>query len=218
MKPEDQNLNPSEPSGVSPSAAVTPVVSKTNWTISILFLILGILIGSGGLWAYQNYLVRPPFSTPIPSPVPTTDPTANWKTYIDPAGYFSLKYPPTMVLKNDHQFCESELVLANKDTGFSSKYQGDFVIDVCKIDKEFYPRAAFSNIVGKEEKITLDGKEGFVKTGEATFYKLDSKVQIKRLVFYENDADYTIDLRYIPGNPDFSNIFDQILSTFKFAD
>lgn len=96
---EDQS--PAEVSPVAPTPEpgplepVQPTTTKINWFVSILFLVLGILIGVGGYWAYQNYLAKGPTAPPSPTPTATPDVTANWKTYMDTKNNFSFKYPET---------------------------------------------------------------------------------------------------------------------------
>lgn len=92
MNPENQN-----PTLVQSQVSETPIVPptpKTNWLLPIVFLVIGILIGVGGLWAYQRYVPHSssqPINYSIPSPTP--DVTANWKTYTNQVLGITLKYP-----------------------------------------------------------------------------------------------------------------------------
>lgn len=73
---------------------------KTNWRVSFILLILGILIGAGGLWVYQNYFVDKT-ATPTDNSDSTTpeedsstpDPTADWETYTNTEYGYSIKFP-----------------------------------------------------------------------------------------------------------------------------
>ena len=80
----------------TPTKSIIPS-SKTNWTLSFVFLIIGILIGAGGLWVYQKYYVLPKSQTKedfvSTTPSATPDPTANWTTYTSTKYGFSIEYP-----------------------------------------------------------------------------------------------------------------------------
>lgn len=98
----DQNIQQVEqirqnPAVQHPTLPTLPEKAKTNWLILLIFLILGIVVGIIGLLGYQKYFASKPIvvNTPASSPTPSTtpDPTAEWKTYNDPLGQFSFKYP-----------------------------------------------------------------------------------------------------------------------------
>lgn len=69
--------------------------------IAILVTLVSILFAVSGFFAYQNYSLSKKISkltqvtnSPISSVAPVVaDPTANWKTYIDPQNVYVLKYP-----------------------------------------------------------------------------------------------------------------------------
>jgi len=77
------------------------VNSARGSVLIILVLILGILLGVAGFFAYQEFYRKP---APSPSPTSTNqfesntpssiDETANWKTYENQKVGFSIKYPP----------------------------------------------------------------------------------------------------------------------------
>lgn len=87
--------NPFEQSPQVPPVSLAP---KINWLISLLFLVVGVAIGSLGLWAYQNYL--PAAIQESPSPSPTADPTASWETYR--GDIFEYMYPGDLYLVEDN--------------------------------------------------------------------------------------------------------------------
>ena len=87
------------PTSLLPSTPPTSETPKGNrWILisGIIIFVLGVL-GVGGYWAYQNYLVPKPSPTPTTSPTP--DVTASWKTYSNESAGFSFKYPPSITLK-----------------------------------------------------------------------------------------------------------------------
>ncbi|MDZ7587277.1 MAG: hypothetical protein U0946_05970, partial [Patescibacteria group bacterium] len=73
---------------------------KPSFTWLFIFIIL-FLLASTGVLAYQYYQLKTqvvnltptsvPTVSPKPSPAPA-DPTADWKTYVDPSGY-TFSYP-----------------------------------------------------------------------------------------------------------------------------
>lgn len=203
-------------------------VKQKGFLLPIIGVVLLLIIVGAGAY----YLgISKPSNNPTPenatstlSAQPTSAPndeTEKWNTYKNPEGYFTVKYPSTFLSKENkpgpNSACETELILADEASGFSTEYQGDITIDVCQVLKEFYPKAAFSNIEGGEaESITVDGVKGYKKTGEVDLAKLGSKVKVTRVALYSNNKQYTLDLRYIPGHPDLESIFKKILSSFKF--
>ena len=109
-------MNPNN--STQPTTEVVPPVSqqtqaplagpKTNLATPIVFLILGVVIGASGLWAYQKYspfLNKQPVNQTASTsmPTPTSDPTANWKTYTNTKYYFSFKYPSEWIDVTDQR-------------------------------------------------------------------------------------------------------------------
>lgn len=191
-------------------------------------VLLLVIIGAGAYYLGISKSSDNPTTENVTSTLSTqptsapNDETEKWNTYKNPEGYFTVKYPPTLLSKEEkagvNSACETSLVLADKASGFSKEYQGDITIDVCQVAEEFYPKAAFSNIEdGDIQSITIDGVKGYKKTGQADLAKLGSKVRVTRVALNFKNKEYTLDLRYIPNHPDYEQAFNQILSTFKFT-
>ncbi|PIP57023.1 hypothetical protein COX04_01845, partial [Candidatus Woesebacteria bacterium CG22_combo_CG10-13_8_21_14_all_45_10] len=91
--------------------ATPPSPKKDHGLILILSFFLIVATAIAALLYFQNqklvkqlaaYQAQPtptPLSTEIPSPTP--DPTADWKTYSDPKGKYSFKYPSDWTKSND---------------------------------------------------------------------------------------------------------------------
>lgn len=208
--------NPTEPV-LTPQPSAEPVVlaTKTNWLVSILFLIIGILIGAGGLWAYQNYLAKGPTSSPSPTPTATPDLTANWKTYSNNYWKLSFKYPDNLLKPCPNYFTEKEGI-AFWEPNFTCTEGHDILpkIGLYGYDVGKYAEAKEPY---KTETVILDGKQGQKKTyiydeSDGPLFSLKQSVNI---VF--NVPNGTIVLSQLGDNPSEQKLFDQILSTFKFT-
>jgi len=95
----------SEPKEVPQFATQFPKsLTKKPWLIIGLTVLVLLLLGTTGLFAYQNYQLkkkvsREPFPSPTPtasttaSLTPTIDPTTEWQSYNNGEYKFSFKYP-----------------------------------------------------------------------------------------------------------------------------
>ncbi len=96
----DQPITPTPP--VFTQTPVEPEPTKKSFPWLIVIVIIFLLAGSSVL-AYKYYQLKqqitqiPASSIPTPlsteTPLPSADPTANWKTYIDSECGFEIKYP-----------------------------------------------------------------------------------------------------------------------------
>lgn len=86
---------------MKPARVIRPESFRKGFAVTLI-LVLGILIGVGGVFglAYILKLNRKPFGTIITSnetkkasPLPSSDETANWKTFSDSKFNYSFKYP-----------------------------------------------------------------------------------------------------------------------------
>jgi len=156
-------------------------------------------------------------SSPLLSP---TSSDISFISYVHPAKMYKLEYPSNFIVKenklgeNPNSACQTELILAGSEAELNEKYQGNIVVDVCKVAEQFFPDSQFSNVDGSEAtQTTINGNNYYVKIGELDAFKLESKFQVKRVTTYKDGYAYTFDLRYIPNSPDYSDEFDQILSS-----
>lgn len=211
---------------------LTPVqVPEPKAKFPVIYLILSLLIlvflASTAFLFYQNmqlknmlasYQTQPtvsPTATTYQSPVPTTDLTANWKTYTNNYWKISFKYPDTLLKSCPNYLTEKEGI------GF---WESDFT---CPDGHDVFPEIGLtgydlgkyteSKTPSKTETIIIDGKQEQKKTylynesdGPAAGLKQSINVVIAlpngTIVMYQLGDDVTK-----------QKLFDQILSTFKFT-
>jgi hypothetical protein len=235
-----EEINPPAQPTIPPVPPVTPQ-PKTSWTIPlVLILALFSLVISGYLfWQNQNLQKQlAAISSPTPSPfvltqssTPAADSTASWETYNHPQNLYSFKFPEDKLIleenpidNNPGSACKTEVVMADKKLGFIMKDKnqfillGDIAVDVCKVSQESFPMAAFANMSGEpESKVEFNGLNAYIKTGEVDMFKIGRKDTVERFAFYKDGLQFTFELRIEPTRPNKKELFDQILSTFKFT-
>lgn len=214
---QEDNSSPVVPVATSPVVIEQP--KQNNFIVILLSVLLLFAVSIAGFFGFQTQKLVKELTllrsepTPVPTVEPTfqpvatnivsatSDPTANWKTYsnID----FSYKYPTDWKEGQGRQTVVSNIAGANI-TNFSKDMP--MYNECMKLDKtdiknglmvKYYTYASSgemctnqANINNKEIWITKAGGDGF-QPG---------------LIYYHNEVIY----------PRSTNIFGQILSTFKF--
>jgi hypothetical protein len=119
MANEEQNTSTSE-TQTTPQEVTRPVTQMPEtpkqkpWLVIGLTVLVLILLGTTGFFAYRNYQLKQqitqtqPAPLPelieqpeIPSPTPTTDVTINWQSYNNDEYKFSFKYPSNYYLSDE---------------------------------------------------------------------------------------------------------------------
>ena len=207
----------------APQPVLPPEPKKSNPLILILLVLLVFLLGAGGMYAWQNYsgLLFPktiPLPKITPTPVPTATPSpasqipTDWKTYNSSNMNlnFLFKYP------QNWKFKETQ---SPQDTTIGYFYN-DKIIDLPgPEDLQYYFYVTPTKGLPKVEfsKTAINGY---------TLYKTDKLPSRSGELSYfitNNDNNY-IQLALNPynvsnpflGQEEVVQIFDQILSTFKF--
>jgi hypothetical protein len=199
--------------------------SNNSNGITVLSMAIFILLSLGVIvfLYYQNQQLKnmlvnyqTPAASPTPTPVATTDPTVNWKTYTNSIQNFTFKYDSSWTLdkKGDNEKLNAQIKLTRDKTtiqiyanmdgigGLGRDYQGTKMV-VSGITLYEYKVANTSNktqTIGLTD--TLNKSLGF---------------------FQQNGKTYSITLTYpdsLDQTDEGSNLqkeFNQILSTFKFT-
>ncbi len=244
-------MDPQAPNTEVPEVAMPETPHSTNESINnssgdshgitIAAMALFILMSLGVIifLYYQNQQLKSmlaSYQTPVvsPTPVATTDPTANWKTYADPKYNFSIKYPQNYkayaVLENIsvagpatgtstslQTIADPQTIQPNTDTPFDG-FSLYFVSDSTTLNFESYINKEFAVIkttptttnkaVAKTPLTTINGVKGY------TFELSDS---ITIYYFPTPDKKSVVAIAESYSNPQAKSNFDQILSTFKFT-
>lgn len=189
----------------------------------ILLVIISII---AGYLLYQNYQLRTQISqlvaqipTPTAEPTPfatlgptaTPDVTADWKTYTDPKGKYSFKYPTDWTV--------------SKDVGLLNDPTMKFILDLQAKDTTLSAQDwANANVCTKFATPTdQNGCTTYV------FGPINNSIQFTFLahygamhtVFKNGNTIFDVTVNAREPNPNFEDIkgvYDQILSTFKFTD
>lgn len=193
----------------------------------ILGGILGILVFTGAVFGAYKFgqkqvQVGPqPTPTPVAVATPTPDPTANWKTYINKASGYSVKYPTDKLLRLICPGEELNLVKRGVET------QESIDMPTCARDGRYDIEIVTLSTPKEEPKAdqyTSVVKEDILVGGvKARKYVVNMFIPEPRgpgtewytEVFLNHDGKiYNLFL----GKTDFVDIFDLIRSTFRFLE
>ncbi len=214
MKLMDEYLTsvPPPPAPETSPPSISPIRAKktTDWKKILgvgvgMLVILGAGIGIGVVLENKLYQKPAAYVTASPTPAPTTDPTANWKTYTNNELGVNFKHPSDWVITET-----SIQVVLLKDPDIRT------VIGACpgysfSISK-YDPYLNYSRF-DKVAKSELNGESTETWTSEGSKCK-EKVIFINALP--SNDLKPKYIISFMSKNSDGDKIFDQILSTFKF--
>mgnify|MGYP001577369556 CR=1 FL=1 len=245
-----QEDKPQTPAPISPAPVPTPPMTPaplqptSNIATTVLIIVVLILLGTTGYFAYQNYLLQQKITSlqnqtmnVLLSPSPTTDPTINWKTYVNTQRGFILKFPEI--------FIYPKLVEPTDSAHFSTRSNVDGPREL--VDKDlFLEITVYPNLdenALKKVRSAISAKPGdtvdqpFQPIGKITKTKdFNSPSDGNGSSFYEsipdpNEATYYIGMwekdqnvyvikmfGQINSLTVYGVTFNQILSTFKFTE
>jgi hypothetical protein len=162
------------------------------------------------------YLSVTPSATPLPTPTP--DPTANWKTYTDPNGHFTFKYPTSYSLETE--------TMPYLHRNITWRFNNISAL-ACRGD---------CPIINTKEQVTLGEKSATKLTGyigsvggniPQTYVTYELVSGTKYFIFSMQALPFVMTKDEVPQYDPYATqqikredqlTFDQILSTFKFID
>ena len=215
-------MDPQTPTVPTPPPQVTPPVvspilpKKNNLAVILLSILLLItLFISGYLFLQVQGLTKQLAQLQIQptSSIPTTTPdiTANWKTYTDPKGKYSFKYP---------DYWKSQSLPTNSQQLLSLRSPTEINISLSLVE----------NLPGIDLNCEVENKRENININKLIITKIlttgiksdscgdNSGSKTIWAVLGKNISDYLI-IRYnIATTQMAESTFDQILSTFRFLD
>lgn len=220
----DENTVP--PVSETPQVSQPPKSAGDNHWITIASMALFVLMSLTivGFLYYQNQQLKDMLAkyqtvqtSPSPSPIATTDPTANWKTYTDKVVGF--KYPSIFIASP----------LSTQSGGYTQKFTNDKFTMSFKVIGNYNqqtgkPYATIDDYVGLPYQVRIitndnfSGRQYLPRAGgesinEVAFLSQDKKsIYILNLETVDNSQNASLD--EIKQGQDY---FSQILSTFKFT-
>lgn len=214
---------------IQPIPEIVPAKKFNPLLISALLTAI-LLIGLGGVYAgimigRKQSVV--PTSTVEPTVAPVVDETTNWKTYRNEKLGFEFKYPypDENLVAEDKPVSDLGAVFSQ---GFGKQEHGGYsfylavYLNKNKIDlktfyikmsesSEFYEGLMFDEKYATNTKLLSNGAKAY-------FFKDGYCVSLcDRYVWSNNELVYEL-INYKKGTLQNSQLFDQILSTFKFLD
>lgn len=223
-----------EPAGPSKHSNL-PVI------IGVLVLLAGIVVGGGYYFlSSQTSTTSTPVAQPspimqqIPTPTPTVNPTAGWKTYLNSKHGYSFRYPSNWLLLSpggvNGDICVSststddiiELAQRNLDScGFLADQlpneEAEFTVQV--LDKPWnMEEVPISDVTGND--ISTSTTVGGTTATKIPFTEQSElpNIQATRIYFNYNNKGYLIFLKQTDKVGNYNFDYDQILSTFQFTD
>lgn len=231
-------INPEQP--LEPS----PPPKKKRWILSVMVGIFVLLAGISGYLVYQNLQQKEeqalqtqvtPFPT-VKNPTRGQELIVDWKTYTNTKYYYTVKHPSTWRVKENNNISYDFVsflppdISVNDSTG-TVGIKAEKISTQVKTDADALRR--FQDFMGScssqtptqctqknsddyqlEKQITIAGKTAFQTYGGCC-------MDVGRHVFlYHNTNSYRFtlyDTESSKSNLNNENVFNQILSTFKFT-
>lgn len=229
---QQPTIPPVPPIPQSPPSVTTPTGRKQN-IMMLMLIILTLCIVSATSWFFLSTKKTPAPPTPkpqevikLPSIAPTSNPMADWKTYIDKVHHFQIDYPSYLVPTNANNPTQSIEFNNNGDDSLKSLENGNFFIGMFieKNPEKLSTLAYWQNKVKKGEVRNPTYKEVTVNDipGVAVEWpRLDTN-NTSVLIAADDEQIIIFQLNYYKNKiKDLKNakkVFDTMLSTFKFTD
>ena len=220
------DMDPINPIAGNPEA-LNPEGKSSNSNITIISMALFVLMSLVvvGFLYYQNQQLKSmlaSYQVPVVSPTPTatTDPTADWKTYINEKGKFTFKYPDDVTIENQKNISNTvgigitDTVKAFNSSGGSSGIPYFINIEYNQpLNKNSTTPDGLK--IDNQQEINVDGKVATQYVYEVTKLQVGFDVGDKtENIFIKNNSN-----SILIQLTDYTKLtlFNQILSTFKFT-
>lgn len=212
--------------------------AQAGYILPIIGILLSIFIIAGGTYYLkifkksqtQNPVVISQTPQTTSAPIPSPDPTANWKTYTSNSGKFSLKYPPEFKIQNNQPTTLDLDIIYLAPGSYPLELNNGFALTVSTIENKTVDEAA------EDLRLDIEKYAGGMVTDlstlnktvfdnkKALFYTYMQKTYLHtKTIFINPGNNRVLNVSYIYAGPDnlktkYSQWGDQILSTFKFTD
>ncbi|HET7099458.1 MAG TPA: Gmad2 immunoglobulin-like domain-containing protein [Patescibacteria group bacterium] len=213
------------------------IPADSHWvTIASMAVFVLLSLGAVAFLYYQNQQLKSmlaSYQTPVasPTPVATIDPTANWKTYTDAKKTFSFKYPASLQLKT---FEDGSLILTATDGPDKIIHEfrvNNYTISTSTTLYQFIYEGGVGDNYGKGYLNANNVSLTFKDVSKNSSYKiwepsswpsangiLINFIQNNNQLIWFSLEGYNPGGTPIPYEKENVQIYNQILSTFKFTD
>lgn len=200
---------------------------KTKIPLILLLIVTCLSTLTSGWLFYQNLQLQKQISqlqaqpSPLPSetPIPSADPTADWKTYTNTKYNYEFKYPSDFNLEKSTSGEYFQTKLNNRLIFYATNDQSSTIADyLVKTDKisQNANEGPPSLQVQSTKKTVIHGLNSIQREE----YLTDADLTQINTYFKKGSVVVSIALEPTPGNPrsEDESLYQQILSTFKFTD
>lgn len=151
-----------------------------------------------------------PTSLPVPSLTPTTEPTANWKTYINSEYSFTVKYPQTF---------KTQVLAAGAGNKEAPQNARNFYIYDPENEEPYLNRYINFEVSGLESTYSKEWIRTQTTIGSISAIKLVNSAASSKFDVYlvELDSSQGVIEIYVSNSEDREATANQILSTFQFT-
>lgn len=197
---------------------------QNNFLVILLSILLLISVGVAGFFAYQTQMLVKELtamksaSTPVSSEELKNDPASDWKTYSNSKYGLSLKYPSDWTIKTDPIYSTNPR-LVTFDTKMSTNLQ-----PMEYQNREFF--IAHHNNIKDMASWIAENYQGAtvvnnIKINNNDFLVINGGIQARAREYAIKIGENSY-LRFVlepvDKEDEFDELFDQILSTFKFTE
>jgi len=198
---------------------------KTNWKYLLIIFILGIIIGAGTLWLTSKQKVSPAELPEIKKQEKVEDETTNWKTYRNEEYKYTIKYPQNWKIEEAKiegpENIKSVICFGPQDKiyYFGSGRINPACIEVSIGTLEQYRKVYPEEVAIERKEVVISGYPVLVERRgyDELFYIFEHPTNKNTRVTIRDYINMITNINITERN-DLKNIFDQMLSTFRFLE